>query len=80
MSERKAGSEQYRWWLLDGDLDLVSGGRMEGDSLPAVLASVTTELDKLSESGTKPTNHPYRLIVCKGKAVVAVRPATVGIC
>ncbi|HZX94932.1 MAG TPA: hypothetical protein VFE90_10480 [Myxococcales bacterium] len=75
-----ARNDQYRWWLLDGDLALVSDGRIEGTSLPAVLANVTRELDKLSDSGVKPQNHPYRLIIYRGAAVVAVRPATVGIC
>jgi hypothetical protein len=75
-----ARNDQYRWWLLDGDLDLVSDGSIEGNSLPAVLANVNRELDRLSDSGIKPKNHPYRLIVCRGGAVVAVRPATVGIC
>ena len=75
-----ARTDQYRWWLLDGDLDLVSDGHIEGSSLPAVLATVTLELDRLGDRGMKPSNHPYRLIVCRGSAVVAVRPATVGIC
>jgi hypothetical protein len=73
-------NDQYRWWLLDGDLDLVSDGSIQGSSLPVVLANVTRELDRLSDRGMKPQNHPYRLIVCRGSAVVAVRPATVGIC
>ena len=30
MSLRNAGTDQYRWWLLDGDLDLVSDGSIEG--------------------------------------------------
>jgi hypothetical protein len=75
-----ARTDQYRWWLLDGDLDLVSDGRIEGSSLPAVLANVTLELDRLGDRGMSPSNHPYRLIVCRGSAVVAVRPSTVGIC
>jgi hypothetical protein len=73
-------TDRYRWWLLDGDLDLVSDGHIEGTSLPAVLANVSRELDRLGDRGMTPVNHPYRLIVCRGSAVVAVRPATVGIC
>ena len=80
MSAGKGEIGPYRWWLLDGDLDLVSDGRTDGDSLGDVLASVTSQLDRLGDSGIRPSNHPYRLIVYKGQAVVAVRPATVGIC
>ncbi len=72
--------EQYRWWLLDGDLDIVSDGRIAGASLPAALADLSREIDRLGDRGQHPTNQPYRLIVYKGAAVVAVRPATLGIC
>jgi len=72
--------EQYRWWLLDGDLEVVSGGRIAGATLIAALASLSQEIDRLGERGQHPVNHPYRLIVYKGAAVVAVRPATLGIC
>ncbi|TMA25869.1 MAG: hypothetical protein E6J88_09340 [Deltaproteobacteria bacterium] len=73
-------TEQYRWWLLDGDLEVVSDGRIVGASLFAALASLGQEIDRLGERGQHPTNHPYKLIVYKGAAVVAVRPATLGIC
>ena len=75
-----AGYEQYRWWLLDGDLEVVSDGRIGGASLIAALASLSREIDRLGERGHHPTNHPYKLIVYKGAAVVAVRPASLGIC
>jgi hypothetical protein len=80
MSLRNARTDQYRWWLLDGDLDLVTDGSIEGNSLPAVLANVSRAIERLGDDGMKPSNHPYRLIVYKGIAVVAVRPATIGIC
>lgn len=80
MSTRNPGTERYRWWLLDADLDVVSDGTIDGTSIPAVLANVSRELERLGESGMRPCNHPYRLIVCKGVAVIAVRPPTVGIC
>src|SRR6267142_7212171 len=72
--------EQYRWWLLDGDLEIVSDGRVAGASLPVALADLSREIDRLGDRGRHPTNQPYRLIVYKGPAVVAVRPATLGIC
>ena len=72
--------EQYRWWLLDGDLEIVSDGKVAGASLPAALADLSREIDRLGDRGQHPTNQPYRLIVYKGAAVVAVRPATLGIC
>jgi hypothetical protein len=72
--------EQYRWWLLDGDLDVVSGGSVGGQSLPVALARLNRQLNRLGERGKHPHNHPYRLIVYKGDAVVAVRPSTLGIC
>jgi hypothetical protein len=72
--------EQYRWWLLDGDHEVVSDGRVAGASLLAALASLSKEIDRLSDRGQHPTNHPYKLIVYKGAAVVAVRPASLGIC
>ncbi len=72
--------EQYRWWLLDGDLDIVSDGRVAGASLLTALADLSREIDRLGDRGQHPTNQPYRLIVYKGAAVVAVRPATLGIC
>ena len=72
--------EQYRWWLLDGDLEIVSDGRVAGASLPAALADLSRQIDRLGDRGQHPTNQPYRLIVYKGAAVVAVRPASLGIC
>jgi hypothetical protein len=72
--------QQYRWWLLDGDLDIVSDGSVRGGSLLAALADVGQELRRLSDTGKHPTNHPYRLIVYRGVSVVAVRPASMGIC
>ncbi len=72
--------EQYRWWLLDGDLDIVSDGRIAGASLLAALASLSREIERLGDRGKHPTNQPYSLIVYRGDAVVAVRPATLGIC
>jgi hypothetical protein len=80
MSTRDSAVEQYRWWLLDGDLDVVSDGTVDGTSVPAALVRVSRELEALGERGMTPSNRPYRLIVCKGGAVVAVRPPTVGIC
>ena len=76
----RAPCEQYRWWLLDGDLEVVSDGRVGGATLTAALASLSLEIDRLGDRGHHPVNHPYRLIVYKGSAVVAVRPATLGIC
>ena len=75
-----AADHQYRWWLLDGDLEVVSGGRIGGVSVLAALADVSQELQRLSDSGKHPINHPYRLIVYRGASVVAVRPASMGIC
>ena len=72
--------EQYRWWLLDGDLEVVSDGRIAGASLIAALASLSRQIDRLGERGQHPTNRPYKLIVYKGASVVAVRPANLGIC
>src|SRR3954468_4477961 len=72
--------EQYRWWLLDGDLEIVSDGKVAGATLPAALANLSREIDGLGNRGMHPTNQPYKLIVYKGAAVVAVRPATLGIC
>ncbi|MGZ6143664.1 MAG: hypothetical protein ACXWLM_10005 [Myxococcales bacterium] len=72
--------EQYRWWLLDGDLEVVSDGRIGGATLVSALASLSREIDRLDDRGIHPHNHPYRLIVYKGVAVVAVRPSTLGIC
>jgi hypothetical protein len=72
--------EQYRWWLLDGDLAIVSDGSVAGTTLMAALADLNREIDRLGEKGKRPTNQPYSLIVYKGDAVVAVRPASLGIC
>jgi len=72
--------EQYRWWLLDGDLEIVSDGRVAGVSLMAALSDLSREVDRLGNRGKYPTDQPYKLIVYKGAAVVAVRPATLGIC
>ena len=73
-------TEHYRWWLLDGDLDVVSDGAIAAASLAWALVRVSGELRRLADRGERPTNRPYRLIVYKGAAVVAVRPASVGIC
>jgi hypothetical protein len=75
-----AADPKYRWWLLDGDLDIVSDGKIGGGSLLSALADVSQELRRLSDSGKHPINHPYRLIVYRGASVVAVRPASIGIC
>ena len=72
--------EHYRWWLLDGDLGVVSDGRVGGPSLFAALAKLSREIDRLGDGGKQRTNHPYSLIVYRGDSVVAVRPATIGIC
>ena len=73
-------NEQYRWWLLDGDLDIVSDGSIKGPTRVAALAAVSREIDRLGDSGKHPSNQPYSLIVYKGDSVVAVRPASLGIC
>jgi len=75
-----ARTEQYRWWLLDGDFEVVSDGNVAGTTLLAALADLNREIDRLGDRGKRPTNRPYSLIVYKGDVVVAVRPATVGIC
>jgi hypothetical protein len=75
-----ARNEQYRWWLLDGDLDIVSDGSIKGMTLVAALAAVSREIERLGDRGKRPSNQPYSLIVYKGDAVVAVRPASLGIC
>jgi len=72
--------EHYRWWLLDGDLEIVSDGRVSGASLPAALANLSRQIDRVGDHRQHAANQPYRLIVYKGAAVVAVRPATLGIC
>ncbi|HUJ29539.1 MAG TPA: hypothetical protein VLW85_26140 [Myxococcales bacterium] len=72
--------EQYRWWLLDGDLEIVSDGKVRGSSLPAALADLSREIDRLGEEGKRPTRRPYSLIVYRGRDVVAWRPFTLGIC
>src|SRR2546423_14645167 len=68
--------EHYRWWLLDGDLEIVSDGRVAGASLLAALADLSRQIDRLGGRGQHPTNQPYRLIGHKGAALVAGRPAT----
>jgi hypothetical protein len=72
--------EQYRWWLLDGDLQIVSDGNVAGASLPSALADLSAEIDKLGEREKRRTRQPYSLIVYRGAHVVAWRPATLGIC
>jgi len=72
--------EQYRWWLLDGDLEIVSDGKVGGSSLPAALADLNREIDRLGEAGKRPTRRPYSLIVYRGSDLVAWRPSTLGIC
>lgn len=77
-------NEQYRWWLLDGELEIVSDGTIGGGSLLAALAALNRKLGRRTERLDDRPNHPwgpaYSLIVYKGDAVVAVRPATLGIC
>jgi hypothetical protein len=72
--------EQYRWWLLDGELDIVSDGRIAGTSLIAALAHLSREIERRGDRGRHSANQPYSLIVYKGATVVAVRPSTLGIC
>jgi len=72
--------EQYRWWLLDGDLEIVSDGKVGGASLPAALADLNREIDRLRDLGKWPSRRPYSLIVYRGADVVAWRPSTLGIC
>ena len=72
--------EHYRWWLLDGDLEIVSDGKVAGASLPAALADLGRQIDRLGESGKQPSRRPYSLIVYRGRHVVAWRPFTLGIC
>ncbi len=72
--------QQYMWWLLDGDLVIVSDGKVAGATLFAALADLNREIDRLGDRGKVPSNQPYSLIVYKGDIVVAVRPATLGIC
>jgi hypothetical protein len=72
--------EHYRWWLLDGELDIVSDGRVVGASLLAALAHLSREIGRRGDCGRHASNQPYSLIVYKGAAVVAVRPSTLGIC
>ena len=47
--------EQYRWWLLDGDLEVVSGGKIAGATLVAALANLSREIDRLGDRGHQPT-------------------------
>jgi hypothetical protein len=75
-----ARGNRYRWWLLDGDFDVVSDGSVAGITLFAALADLNREIHRLGRRGKRPTNRPYSLIVYKGDAVVAVRPSTLGIC
>lgn len=72
--------EQYRWWLLDGDLEIVSDGNVAGASLPAALAAVSRQVDRLGDAGKWPSRRPYSLIVYRGSDVVAWRPFNLGIC
>jgi len=72
--------QQYRWWLLDGDLEIVSDGRVAAGTLGAALANLSQAIDRLGERGKRPHNRPYSLIVYRGAALVAWRPATLGIC
>lgn len=72
--------EEYRWWLLNGELDIVSEGNIAGPSLLAALAHLSRHIERRDDRGRHPSNEPYSLIVYKGGAVVAVRPATLGIC
>src|SRR5438132_1042530 len=41
--------EHYRWWLLDGDLEIVSDGRVAGASLLAALADLSRQIDRLGD-------------------------------
>lgn len=72
--------EHYRWWLLDGDLSIVSNGNIGGATLPAALADLNREIDRLGGLGKRPSRRPYSLIVYRGADVVAWRPSTLGIC
>ena len=71
---------QYRWWLLDRDLKIVSDGNVSGRSLPAALADLSHELDRLSDRAHRGSQRPYSLIVYRGADVVAWRPSTLGVC
>ena len=72
-------SVQYRWWLLDGDLEILSDGNVSGATLPAALADLSRHIDQLGFRGRK-RPRPYSLIVYQGRNVVAWRPFTLGIC
>src|SRR5207253_3030446 len=80
LQRMSARYEQYRWWLLDGDLEIVSDGRVAGVSLMAALSDLSREVDRLGSRERHLTHEPYKLIVYKGASVVAVRPSTLGIC
>lgn len=73
-------NDEYRWWLLDGDLDVVSDGSVAGSTLLGALARLNRDIERLGGRGKHPSAPPYSLIVYKGGSVVAVRPATLGIC
>ena len=66
--------EQYRWWLLDRDLELVSDGNVSGATLQDAPRSLNRTIDRLGEHGQRPSNQPYSLIVYRGAAVVACGP------
>jgi hypothetical protein len=73
-------SVDYRWWLLDGDLKIVSDGNVSGLTLPAALADLSRVLDHLGARASRPSRRPYSLIVYRGADVVAWRPFSLGIC
>ena len=72
--------QEYRWWLLSGDLEVVSDGSVAGSTLVAALASLSRELERLGFRGRPPASQAYSVIVYKCDSVVAVRPSTLGIC
>jgi len=46
----------------------------------AALSDLSREVDRIGNRERHLTHEPYKLIVYKGASVVAVRPATLGIC
>ena len=75
-----ARDEQYRWWLLDGNLELVSDGNLSADTLQAALVTLNRSIDRVGDRGLRRFDRPYSLIVYQGAAIVAWRPPTLGVC
>ena len=75
-----APAQQYKWWLLDADLDIVSGGSIVGVTLMQALADLSREIDRQGARARRRPSQPCSLIVYRGESVVAVRPSTLGIC